>query len=299
MSDEVVMGLLKDRDLRVVAVNATEVARKARSLHHMEFAAASVFAQATVAASLMTALQLQKSDARVNFQLECDGALRGLFIETNADGHVRGYVKNPFVSTRGNENEWEWRPVFGNQGYISVLRDQGNGEFFRSSVELSSFDLALDFEKFFVASEQLEAAVFLEVIPRDGEALGSVLGLLIQPLPSGDREALAELRRSLRGEDGLRKIIDDAGDGASAAGLLSRVFDGGDLELTSRYPLEWNCPCSRDRVVRALVTLGSRELEELLAERGKAEADCHFCNAHYEVPGEELRKLIDGMKTAG
>ncbi len=296
MSDEVVMGLLKNHDLRVIAVDATELARKARGLHHMESAAAAVFAQATLASSLMTALQLQKSDARVDFQLECDGALRGLFIETNANGHVRGYVKNPFVSTRGNENEWEWRPVFGNGGYISVLRDQGNGEFFRSSIELKSFDLALDFERFFVASEQLEAAVFLEVIPKDGEVLGQVMGLLIQPLPSGDREALAAYRRSLRDEGGLRAAVDGMGQGVSAAGLLAKLFEGADLELTSRYPVEWHCPCSRDRVVRALVTLGSRELEELLAERGKAEAECHFCNSKYEVPGTELRALIDGMR---
>src|SRR4051812_29349919 len=106
MSDEVVMGLLKDLDLRVIAVHATEVARKARTLHRMENAAAAVFAQATLASSLMTALQMQKSDARVDFQLECDGALRGLFVETNANGNIRGYVKNPLVSTRGNENEW-------------------------------------------------------------------------------------------------------------------------------------------------------------------------------------------------
>jgi molecular chaperone Hsp33 len=162
-------------------------------------------------------------------------------------------------------------------------------------VELSAFDLALDFEKFFVASEQLEAAVFLEVTPRDGGALGSAIGLLIQPLPSGDREALAQFRRSFRDEGGLGKIIGELGEGISAAGLLSKLFEGSDLELTSRYPLEWHCPCSRERVVRALVTLGAKELEGLLAEQGKAEADCHFCNAHYEIPGEELKRLIHDM----
>jgi molecular chaperone Hsp33 len=296
MSDEVVMGLLKTRDLRVVAVNATGLSQTAQTVHGMQPAAAVLFAQAVTASSLLTAVLSQKSHARVNFQLECDGPLRGLFVESDAGGGVRGYVKNPLVEHKGIEGVWQWRPVLGNRGYISVLRDLGEGEFFRSSVELSDFDLAQDFERFFAVSEQLEAAVFLEVLPDGGADLGTVMGLLIQPLPTGDRDALATYRRKLRAEGGLRAAIEALGPDPAAGALASMLFAEESFELTARAPLAWRCPCSRERVVSALLTLGEQELLSILAEHGKAEASCHFCNAQYVISGEELCALVDELR---
>src|SRR5262249_7996945 len=158
MADELVSGLLKETDLRVVLVTASELARRARELHRSATASASLLAQGLTAGALLASLQ--KSDSRVNLQLECDGPLRGLFVDGETSGVLRGYAKNPLVSHVGNEGEYHWRPALGNKGFLSVLRDLGGGEYYRSAVELESFDLAKDLERYFAISDQLPTRVY-------------------------------------------------------------------------------------------------------------------------------------------
>jgi molecular chaperone Hsp33 len=291
MADELVSGLLKETDLRVVLVTASELSRRARELHHSASASASLMAQALTAGALLASLQ--KSDSRINLQLECDGPLRGLFVDGDKAGVLRGYAKNPLVSHVGNEGEYHWRPALGNKGFLSVLRDLGGGEYYRSAVELESFDLAKDLERYFSISDQLPTRVYLTVLPAgsDGtrEPLGTVVGMLLQPLPDGDQAAFRALGDRLAREF-ESTVRAQAGQGTVA--LLKALVPQGDLEVMSRYPVSFTCSCSKERVKRALLSLGREELEDILAKEGQAEADCHFCTTHYVVSGEEIRGLL-------
>lgn len=284
------MALVGAGDLRAIAVVATEVSRTARDLHRAASTAAVLLSEGFVAGALLSALQLQKSTAKINFQLECDGALRGLFVESDATGALRGYVKNPLVDIQGGPGQYRWRPALGNSGFLSVLRDPGSGELFRSSVQLQAFDLPRDFERYFAASEQVETAVAIEVVPRDAEPIGAVGGVLLQTLPGGDVQALRSLRSKCCEGGALRAALQS--DIAGAGALMARLLDGAELEITSRYPLSWNCPCSTERAMRALMTLGRGELDDMLRKDGKAEATCHFFETRYEVSGDELRELL-------
>ncbi|HEX8818883.1 MAG TPA: Hsp33 family molecular chaperone HslO [Archangium sp.] len=297
MADELVSGLLKQTDLRVVLVTASELSRRARELHRSATASALLMAQGLTAGALLASLQ--KSDSRVNLQLECDGPLRGLFVDGDTTGVLRGYAKNPLITHVGNEGEYHWRPALGNKGFLSVLRDLGGGEYYRSSVELESFDLARDLERYFTISDQLPTRVYLSVLPARGdgaaEPLGTVAGLLLQPLPNGDQEAFRALGDKLaqQFEPTVR-----AQSSQGALGLLKALVPQADLEVMSRYPVSFTCSCSKDRVKRALLSLGRDELEDILATDGKAEADCHFCTTHYVVDGEELRALLAELVSA-
>jgi molecular chaperone Hsp33 len=297
MADELVSGLLKETDLRVVLVTASELARRARELHRSATASASLMAQGLTAGALLASLQ--KSDSRVNLQLECDGPLRGLFVDADTSGVLRGYAKNPLVSHVGAEGEYHWRPALGNKGFLSVLRDLGGGEYYRSAVELERFDLAKDLERYFTISDQLPTRVYLTVLPgqADGapEPLGTVAGMLLQPLPDGDREAFRALGDRLFTEF-ERTVRANAGQGAVS--LLKTLVPQGDLEVMSRYPVSFTCSCSKDRVKRALLSMGREELEDILAKEGQAEADCHFCTTHYVVSGGEIRELLATMAQA-
>lgn len=297
MADELVSGLLKEINLRVVLVTATELARRARELHRSSSGSAVLMAQGLSAGALMGSLQ--KSDARVNLQLECDGPLRGLFVDADSSGILRGYVKNPLVSHLGNEGAYHWRPALGNKGFLSVLRDLGGGEYYRSAVELESFDLARDLERYFSISDQLPTRVYLTVLPEPGregeEPLGRVVGMFLQPLPDGDMQAFREWGDQLA-QDFEERVRTHAAQGATA--LLKALVPREDLELLSRYPISFNCGCSKERVKRALMTLGREELEDILQKEGKAEADCHFCTTHYVVTGAEIRELLSTLAQA-
>ncbi|WNG33782.1 Hsp33 family molecular chaperone HslO [Archangium violaceum] len=297
MADELVSGLLKETDLRVVLVTTSELVRKARELHRSATASASLMAQGLTAGALLASLQ--KSDSRVNLQLECDGPLRGLFVDADTAGVLRGYAKNPLVTHVGSEGEYHWRPALGNKGFLSVLRDLGGGEYYRSAVELESFDLAGDLERYFTISDQLPTRVYLTVLPTQAngteEPLGLVAGMLLQPLPNGDQDAFRALGDRLT-RDFEPAVRAHAGQGATA--LLKSLVSQPDLEVMSRYPVSFTCSCSKDRVKRALLSMGRAELEDILAKEGQAEADCHFCTTHYVVTGEEIREILAGMAQA-
>jgi molecular chaperone Hsp33 len=297
MADELVSGLLKQTDLRVVIVTTSDLARRARELHRSASASASLMAQALTAGALLGSLQ--KNDSRINLQVECDGPLRGLFVDGDGSGVVRGYAKNPLVSHAGAEGEYHWRPALGNKGFLSVLRDLGGGEQYRSAVELERFELGPDLERYFSISDQLPTRVYLTVqpvpAPEGAEPLGLVAGMLLQPLPQGDMEAFAELGQRLA-RDFEPAVRAHAAQGAGA--LLKALVAQPDLEVMSRYPVSFTCSCSKERVKRALMTLGREELEDILAKDGKAEADCHFCTMHYVITGEEIRGLIGELGAA-
>jgi len=297
MADELVSGLLKETDLRVVLVTASELARRARELHRSATASALLMAEGLTAGALLASQQ--KSDSRVNLQLECDGPLRGLFVDADTTGVLRGYAKNPLVSHLGAEGAYHWRPALGNKGYLSVMRDLGGGEYYRSAVELEAFDLARDLERYFAMSDQLPTRVYLTVLPgvADGapEPLGTVAGLFLQPLPDGDQAAFRALGDRLA-RDFEPTLKAHGGQGATA--LLKALVPQTDLEVMSRYPVSFTCSCSKDRVKRALVTMGRAELEDILANEGEAKADCHFCTTHYVVTREEIREILAAMAQA-
>ncbi|ATB31053.1 Hsp33 family molecular chaperone HslO [Melittangium boletus] len=293
MADELVSGLLKESDLRVVLVTTGALSRRARELHRSSSASASLMAQALTAGALLAALQ--KNDSRINLQLECDGPLRGLFVDGDGSGVLRGYAKNPLVSHEGLDGEYHWRPVLGNKGFLSVLRALGDGENYRSAVELESFDLAKDLERYFTISDQVPSRVYLTVLPEGEERLGLVAGLLLQPLPNGDTQTFRTLGDRLA-QDFEPTVRALAGQGTSA--LLKALVPQSDLEVMSRYPVSFTCSCSKDRVKRALVSLGREELLDILAKDGKAEADCHFCTTHYVVTGEEIQEILAVMDQA-
>ncbi|MFN0061608.1 MAG: Hsp33 family molecular chaperone HslO [Myxococcaceae bacterium] len=291
MPDELVTALLGRPQLRVVVATTAELSREARELQHAQAASAALLAQGLTAAVLVAALQ--KGKARINLQLECDGPLRGFFADAAASGEVRGYVKNAAVAVE-NAGEFRWRPALGNSGFLSVLRDLGRGEYYRSSVELTAFDLQADLEHYFALSEQLEAAVSLSTCREGSEALAGVAGVLIQPLPEGDRDELARLREALSTKRPLDAAL-RARPGGSAANLLKQLFPRDDVEVMAQVPLQFRCDCSLERVLKALVVLGAAELSDMIQTEGHAEVRCEFCSRRYEVSRAELETLRDGL----
>ncbi len=286
MSDELFTALLPGTGLRVVAALTTNLSREAHRIHGAGPGSAALLAEALTAVALLGALQKERT--RVSLQLECDGPVRGLFVDADG-GSLRGYVKRPGLALVGDEGTFHWRPLLGNSGYLSVLRDLGKGEYYRSSVELEAFELGRDLERYFRVSDQVETLARIRTVPVGQELFGAVGGLLLQKLPDGDAQVLEEAGRRL-----TPAVLDAAllAAGGSGPGLLRELFPGAEVDVLSKRPLEFRCGCSRERVHRALLALGPAELEDLLRTEGQAEATCEFCTTRYVIPGDELRTLI-------
>lgn len=287
MTDSVVRAILPRENLKVVGVVGTAAMRKAQALHQLKPVSAALLGQAMCGGALLAALQ--KDDTGINLQLECDGPLRGLFVDASAAGAVRGYVKNAWLDLQGQPGPFQWRPALGNSGFLSVLKDIGGNDYYRSSIQLQAMDLSADLNAYFVASEQVATQLAISVAPAGGERFGVVAGLLLQALPGGDVESLK--RRGATLSQALSRAL-EKGEALTAAALVRSAVDGDDLEVLATYPLLWRCTCSKERVLETLASLGKSELEQMLKEQGTAVVTCQFCSTRHEATKEDLQRLL-------
>jgi len=284
MPDRLVRGLLPSRGLRVVHARVTDTARIARMLHGLYPTAAHLFGEGLAAGLLLASLA--KDRARVNLQLECDGPLRGLLVDADPDGNVRGYVRAPQVHFPGDPAAGA-RAALGGSGFLSVMRDLGGGQFYRGQVALEARELARDLERYFLDSEQVATALDLAVVPRGDEPLGDVAGLLVQRLPDGDGEALAAVRDRLRA-GAFRAAI---ARGAGAQDAIAEVAGAG-FELLADLEIAYRCGCSMERARVAVSALGKDGLLDVLEKEGEAVVTCEFCQERYVVSRAELHAMV-------
>lgn len=283
MTDHLLRALVPQRGLRVVFARVGDTARMARMLHGLYPTAAHLFGQALAAGALLGALQ--KERGRVNLQLQCDGPAGGVFVDADAEGNVRGYVRRPGVHFPGDPDAAA-RAALGGAGFLSVLRDPGGGQFYRSAVELQALELAGDLRRWFSTSEQVPTALDLAVAPRDGEPLGDVAGVLVQKLPDGEPAALEAARRRVA-EGAFRAAV---ARGATAEEAV-RSVTGDDLEPLGVAGIAYRCGCSQQRARAAVSALGPEGIAEVLREERQAVITCEFCHARYVVEEEELRDI--------
>jgi molecular chaperone Hsp33 len=289
MIDRLVRGLYPSTGLRASFVRTGDTARMVRLLHGLSPTTAHLFGEALAAGSLLGSLQ-KDARGRVNLQLEGDGPLRGLFVDADPEGNVRGYVRAPQVHFPGPPAVAR-RAALGTTGFLSIIRDLGGGQFYRSSVDLAGDDLTGALRRWFAASEQVETALDLCVLPRGEEPLGEVAGLLVQRLPGGEAAALAEIRARLA--DGA--LAGALAGGGSAQEVLAAVAGPG-FELLADSEVAYRCGCSLERARAAVSALGADGVAEVIADEGKAEVSCEFCHAHYVLDRAALEALEQALR---
>lgn len=283
--DCVLKGIVEAANLSIAVAVVPQVAREARRRHGLKPVSARLLGQAFAAGAVLTALQ--KGDSRVNLQLECDGALRGLFVDVGADGSMRGYVKNALVEVELTD-AFRWRAALGNRGFLSVLRDIGH-EYYRSSVELEAFDLAGDLNRYFEISEQVKTRVAVACAARGDEPLGMVAAVVMQALPNGDVEMLERLGATL--EATLTEALADPT--LDAESLFARLFPG--VAVTQRTPARFQCTCSKERTLDMLRGLGKAEIQDIIDTTASTAVTCHFCATKYEISFPDLLALMDSL----
>ncbi|HEX2987618.1 MAG TPA: Hsp33 family molecular chaperone HslO [Chloroflexota bacterium] len=287
--DYLVRTMAADGQIRAFCCRTTNLSEEAHLRHGTLPTATAALGRVLTGAAMLGALL--KREERVTLQLIGDGPLGSLVGEADAHGHVRGYVQNPEVHLPSTPaGKLDVAGAVGHNGNLYVLRDLGLKEPYRGSVSLVSGEIAEDLTYYFVRSEQTPSAVALGVLVETTNSVRAAGGYLLQLMPGADPHLGRELEEIVRRTAPASTLIDQ---GQTPEAILSDLLGSLGVGEMTHQPLVYQCRCSRERLSRALVTLGPTELSELAGEPAGAELICRFCGAKYQFSPDDLRALAE------
>ena len=289
MEDKIVRVLAKGAPVKASAITAKGLVERARQIHKTLPTATAALGRALMACSMM-GNQLKEDNGAVTLQIKGGGPLGSITAVSDSMGNVRGYVQNPEVDLPLKApGKLDVGSAVGTDGFLTVMKDLGLKEPYVGSVGLLSGEIADDVTAYFAESEQIPTACALGVLVDVDQSIQCAGGYLIQLLPgAGDSVISAVEQGVLR----LGPVTNTLKDGVSALELVKMVLSDFSLEVVEEAPVEYRCYCSRERVERALISMGREELRALIDEQGKAELTCQFCDAVYSYSKEELETLL-------
>jgi molecular chaperone Hsp33 len=230
-----------------------------------------------------------KDEERLSIELVGDGPLRRVMVSTTGNGQVRGYVSRPATHLPSKNGKLDVAGAMGD-GLLCVMRSQPwNKEPYRSVMKLVSGEIAQDITLYLLTSEQMPSATALGVFVNGDGTVGAAGGFLVQILSGAADDLAALIEKNVAALPHVTSLI-RSGDGPRE--ILSAVLAGLDVRWIADEPVSFACPCSRERVLGALLLLGAAEIEDMIREDGQAEVRCEFCAARYRVDRDELGMLI-------
>lgn len=288
--DQIVRVIAKNAPVKAMAISARDTVERARAIHGCWPVAAAALGRLLMAASMMGA-SMKEENASVTLRVKGGGPLGSLTAVSDSGGNVRGYVHNPAVDVpRKAKGKLDVGAAVGGDGDLTVIRDLGLKEPYVGSVQLVGGEIAEDIAAYFVESEQVPTACALGVLIAPDQTVQAAGGYLIQLLPGADDAVISAVERGVAKLGAVSARLDG---GMNPLNLLQEALGEFELDVLETAPVEYRCYCSRERVSRALISMGKDELTSLIREQGGAELTCQFCDKVYRFGAEELGALRD------
>ena len=292
MTDEIVRAITGDGLVKAAAVTGRDIVERARNIHKLLPMATAALGRTLMGASMMGDM-LKEEKGALTLQIKGGGPLGTILAVSDHRGNVRGYVQDPQVELMEQRpGKLDVGAAVGLDGTLTVIKDIGLKEPYVGSIGLFSGEIADDLAMYFVESEQIPTACALGVLVGLDQSVTAAGGYLIQLLPGASEDMIEKIEAGVRAIGPVSAAL--AG-GLDGEGLLRAVLKDFDLEVLEKHPVEYRCCCSRDRVSRALISMGRKELSALIQEQGRAELTCQFCDQVYQFSREELEQLLEEM----
>lgn len=292
MKDYLVKALGYNGQVRAYAVSTTETVGEAQRRHHTWPTASAALGRAMTAGLMMGAML--KGEEKLTIKIEGGGPIGAILVDSNAKGEVRGYVTNPHVHFDLNEHgKLDVRRAVGTDGMLTIVKDIGLRDHFTGQVPIVSGELGEDFTYYFATSEQVPSSVGVGVLVNPDNSIQTAGGFIIQLMPGTDDSTITEIENRLQSIPPVSKMIQA---GLTPEEILDQLLGEGNVKVLEKMPVSFQCQCSRERISNALISLGKAEIQDIIEEEGKAEAQCHFCNEQYQFSKEELEELAAEAK---
>ena len=292
MADQIVRGMTADGFVKVVGITTRDIVERARQIHKTLPTATAALGRVLTAASMMGNMQ-KTEQGSLTLRFQGGGPLGTLLAVSDWQGNVRGYVENPQISLLEKyRGKLDVGAAVGADGTLTVIRDLRMKDPYIGTVPLVSGEIAEDITAYFAESEQIPTACALGVLVDKDLSVAVAGGYLIQLLPGATDEDIDKIEAGIARAG---QVTTQLSQGLSAEALLRLVLADFDLELLETVPVEYRCYCSRDRMRRALISMGKQELTDLIREQGRAEMTCQFCDAVHVFEKDELEALAASL----
>jgi molecular chaperone Hsp33 len=288
MRDYLIKATAYDGRIRAYAVSSTDTVEEARRRQDTWATASAALGRSLTIAGMMGAML--KGENTNTIKIEGGGPIGAIVVDTNALGHVRGYVSNPHVDFDVNEKgKLDVARAVGTNGNLSVVKDLGLKDYFTGEVPIVSGEISEDFTYYFATSEQVPSAVGAGVLVNPDHSILAAGGFIVQVMPGADEEVIEDLEDKIEAFPPISQLIEQ---GYTPEELLEQLFgDESIFTIHEKMPIEFRCRCSKDRIANAISGLGNEEIEDMIQEDGGAHATCHFCNEEYNFTANELEEL--------
>lgn len=292
MSDYIVRATAANDQIRAFAITSREMVEKARQLHETSPVATAAFGRLLTGAAMMGSMMKGEKDI-LTIRMRGDGPINGITVTADSGSNVKGYVGNPNVIIPPNYlGKLDVGAAIG-YGTMSVTKDLGMKEPYTSQINLTTSEVAEDLTYYFAASEQVPSAVALGVLMEKNNTVKQAGGFILQLMPFAEEKVISFL------EDKVNKIssvTDMLEKGMTPEDILEEVVGELGLKINDKIPTSYKCNCSRERVSRALVSIGKKELNDMINDGKEININCNFCNTNYAFSVAELKELYKKCK---
>ena len=270
--------------IRAFACTTKETVETARAAHNTSPVVTAALGRLLSAGAMMGSM-LKGEDELITLQIKGDGPVGGLTV--TADGN--GYANVPDVILPANaQGKLDVGGAVGN-GVLSVIRDMGLKDPYVGQTELQTGEIAEDLTYYFAVSEQVPSVVGLGVLMNRDNTVRQAGGFIVQLMPFAEEETISRLEENIKNLSSVTAMLDA---GKTPEGMLEVLLSGMTPEITDTLPVEFACNCSKDRVRKALISIGREELQSMIDDDKPIEVNCHFCNKNYNFTVDELKQMI-------
>lgn len=286
MEDYIVRATAADAQIRAFAAVTTNLAEEARSRHQTSPVATAALGRLLTGGVMMGSMMKNPTDI-LTLQIKCSGPIGGLTVTADAAGRVKGYVNNQEVMLPPKNGKLDVGGALGT-GFLNVIRDMGLKEPYSGQTELQTGEIAEDLTYYFAASEQVPSSVGLGVLMNPDNTVRCAGGFIVQVMPFIEEAMLRRLEENIGKLKSVTVMLDG---GHSPEEMLSQVLSGMDVEITDTLPARFACNCSKERVEKALISIGRKDIQEMIEDKKTIEVKCHFCNTAYNFTVDELKSI--------
>ena len=292
MHDYMVRATAAGARIRAFACTTKELVEEARKAHNTSPVVTAGLGRLLSAGCMMGSM-LKGEDDLITLIVRGDGPLQGLTVTADSKGRVKGYPLVPDVILPANAiGKLDVGGAVG-RGYLKVIRDMGLKEPYVGQTELQTGEIAEDLTYYFALSEQVPSSVGLGVLMEKDNTVKQAGGFIIQLMPFAEEEVIAKLEENLQNIKSVTAMLEA---GHTPEEMLTQILNGMDLEILDTTPVSFYCNCSKERVQKALMGMGRRNLEDIIKDGEGIDVNCHFCNKNYHFTIDELKALLGGQE---